>query len=149
MASNWYQDGLRFECTQCGDCGTGEPGYVWVSTREIEAIARHLEISVSEFRRRHVRKVKKRFSLVERANGDCIFYHDGCIIYPVRPSQCRSFPFWRENLARASDWEDAAVSCPGMNTGRLYSIQEIGRIRNGEVDASSLARGDEGDSRPQ
>ena len=26
----WYSEGLRFECTQCGACCSGEPGYVWV-----------------------------------------------------------------------------------------------------------------------
>ena len=27
----WYRDGLRFECTRCGACCTGAPGYVWVT----------------------------------------------------------------------------------------------------------------------
>ena len=35
----WYADGLQFECTQCGDCCTGAPGYVWVNKSEIEALA--------------------------------------------------------------------------------------------------------------
>ena len=27
----WYaEEGLAFECTGCGDCCTGAPGYVWV-----------------------------------------------------------------------------------------------------------------------
>ena len=25
----WYRDGLRFQCTQCGNCCTGDPGVVW------------------------------------------------------------------------------------------------------------------------
>ena len=37
-ADPWYADGLRFECTQCGDCCSGEPGYVWVDEDEIESM---------------------------------------------------------------------------------------------------------------
>ena len=31
----WYKDGLGFQCTQCGDCCTGAPGYVWINAAEI------------------------------------------------------------------------------------------------------------------
>lgn len=136
MSSRWYRDGLRFECTQCGDCCTGAPGHVWVSPEEIQALADHLDLGTSEFRRRFVRKVKGRHSLVERANGDCVFYQEGCLVYAVRPSQCRSFPFWRENLARPEAWDEAAGECPGMNSGRLYSPEEIRLIQRGDRDAS-------------
>ena len=27
----WYHLGLRFQCTGCGDCCTGAPGYVWIN----------------------------------------------------------------------------------------------------------------------
>ena len=42
MADPWYQDGLRFTCTRCGNCCTGAPGYVWVTPAELEALAAHL-----------------------------------------------------------------------------------------------------------
>ncbi len=38
----WYQDGLKFRCTGCGDCCTGAPGYVWVNKEEIAALAVYL-----------------------------------------------------------------------------------------------------------
>ena len=28
MSDPWYNDGLRFTCTRCGHCCTGEPGFV-------------------------------------------------------------------------------------------------------------------------
>ena len=40
----WYRDGLRFECTQCGKCCTGAPGYVWLTIPEIYRIAEFLGI---------------------------------------------------------------------------------------------------------
>jgi len=38
----WYAHGLHFECTRCGDCCRGAPGYVWVREEEVERIARFL-----------------------------------------------------------------------------------------------------------
>lgn len=136
MRRPWYPEGLRFSCTQCGDCCTGRPGYVWVSPSEVEAIATLLEISLEEMAKRYLRNVGSRVSLIERPNGDCVFYSSGCTIYPVRPVQCRTFPFWPENLRTAADWGEAASECPGMGKGRLYSPQEIAQIRDGKADAS-------------
>ena len=51
----WYKDGLRFTCTQCGDCCTGEPGYVWVTEEEMKQIAEYRGISIGEFRINHTK----------------------------------------------------------------------------------------------
>src|SRR3990172_7081258 len=94
----WFQDGLRFQCTECGDCCTGAPGYVWVGRDEIAELAEHLGVSVADFERKYVRRVGSRKSLIEYANGDCVFF-DGasrkCTVYQARPLQCRTWPFWQ------------------------------------------------------
>ena len=64
-AKPWFQDGLRFECSQCGDCCTGAPGYVWVNREEIAALAAKVGLEVAEFEQRYVRSVGVRKSLVE------------------------------------------------------------------------------------
>jgi Fe-S-cluster containining protein len=121
----WYKDGLKFECTQCGKCCTGAPGYVWVSVEEIYRIAEFLGMRERDFIRQYVRKVNQRFSLIELPNGNCIFYEKGCKIYPARPIQCRTFPFWKEITATPASWEQAASECPGMNTGKHYTAEEV------------------------
>ena len=35
----WYAEGLKFTCTQCGNCCTGGPGFVWISREEIRRLA--------------------------------------------------------------------------------------------------------------
>lgn len=125
----WYQAGLRFECQRCGGCCRGEPGYVWVRDPEIVAIARLLDLAREETMRRYVRQVFGDYSLVEHDNGDCVFWSpNGCLIYPVRPTQCRTFPFWDENVRSPQGWETAARRCPGVNSGRLHTREEIDHL---------------------
>ena len=97
--AEWYADGLHFECTRCNQCCTGEPGYVWVDRNRVVSIADFLAMTVREFLTRYCRRVWWRVSLKEMDNGDCVFLTpQGCSIYPVRPEQCRSFPFWPDRL---------------------------------------------------
>ncbi len=127
-------EGARFECFQCGNCCSGSPGYVRFSPEESERMAAHLGIDVDEFLRRYARKRGGRWSLkeIETEGGyDCVFLaRDAetgsarCSIYPVRPEQCRTWPFWPENLKSPEAWESAAEGCPGMR--RLGQTQRRG-----------------------
>ena len=124
----WYYDGLRFECAQCGGCCTGAPGYVWVNKSEIEAMATAVHLDVDEFERRYVRRVGMRKSLIERANGDCVFFHGEsrtCQFYSARPRQCRTWPFWASNLASPAAWQQMCDRCPGGDRGPLVPIGKI------------------------
>ena len=129
----WYSDGLRFECSECGDCCTGAPGYVWVNHEEIEQLAAQLQMTdVDEFERQYVRKVGIRKSLVEFPNGDCVFFDNeqrNCQVYQARPRQCRTWPFWDSNLRSPADWERTCESCPGSGKGTLHQIETIEQRR--------------------
>lgn len=114
----WYKDGLRFTCTGCGKCCTGNPGYVWVTVEEMGAMAKVLGISIDEFKRKYIRQRDNRYSLVEmkHRNYDCVFLRDNkCLVYQARPNQCRTFPWWKENLHCKESWEIASRSCEGIN----------------------------------
>ena len=123
----WYRDGLAFACTRCGACCTGAPGYVWVNADEIAHLAEHRGESAEAFALKFVRQVGDRFSLIERPGGDCIFWDRqvGCTVYPARPAQCQTWPFWPENIASAEDWEHVTGICPGSGQGRLFSVEEV------------------------
>lgn len=133
--NKWYGSGLRFACSQCGNCCTGPPGYVWVTREEIRRISVYLGREDDWLAREHLRRIGFRHSLVEKANGDCVFLvstgngHRGCSIYPVRPLQCRTWPFWTQNLTSPSAWAAAGEVCPGMNNGRRFTVEEIEAIR--------------------
>lgn len=127
----WYGDGLAFTCTGCGSCCRGE-GYVWMTQPEIEAIAALLGITSSDFGRRYLRRVGRSLSLIERPNHDCIFWDGGCTVYAARPTQCRTFPFWPENLETPGAWESVVSHCPGAGEGRHYDLVEIRRLKGGD-----------------
>lgn len=124
----WYQDGLRFACTRCGNCCGGAPGYCWVSDGEIAQLALRLGMSEPAFRRRYTRHVPGRgISLTEKTNFDCVFFERGrgCTVYEDRPQQCRTWPFWRSNLSNRDQWALASEGCPGMDQGPLHDVASI------------------------
>jgi uncharacterized protein len=131
VASAWYADGLRFACTQCGACCSGAPGYVWVDGDEIDAIAAQLGLTAEQVNLRYVRRVGRGRSLLEKPGGDCIFLErrpagsTGCQIHAVRPTQCRTWPFWKSNLASAEAWRQAARGCPGIGRERTHALATI------------------------
>jgi Fe-S-cluster containining protein len=127
MSNAWYQDGLYFRCTRCGNCCTGAPGFVWVNDEEIRRIAEHRGEPVEEVRGLYTMRAREGRSLREKANGDCVFFDRaaGCTIYPVRPRQCRTWPFWESNVATPDTWQRTREVCPGAGTGDFVSEEEI------------------------
>lgn len=139
----WYADGLQFTCTQCGNCCTGGPGFVWISQEEIVRLAEYLKLSPEQVVEQYCRKVDGRYSLTERrtadGNYDCIFLKElegpltanrrkACSVYPARPLQCRTWPFWSENLRDRKNWDRSAKRCHGMNSGRQFTLEQIRQI---------------------
>lgn len=122
---HFFDEGLCFECQQCGACCTGAPGTIYVSGEEIDAIAQYLEITVAAALADFLYPYKNSFSIREDAAGNCFFYKGGCTIYTVRPLQCRSFPFWFENVRTRANWQAMSRQCPGIGRGRRYTREEI------------------------
>jgi hypothetical protein len=130
-AEPWYQSGLSFACTGCGGCCSGFPGFVWVTDEELAAIADYVGDAVGAVRLLRTLPVSGRTSLTEYANGDCTFFDSRtrrCTIYPVRPAQCRTWPFWRSNLASPAKWSETAAGCPGIGQGPVIPVEEIERL---------------------
>jgi len=118
------QEGYNYQfdthaCEACGGhCCTGETGYIWAKYAEIEKMAAFVHLSVEDFATMYLRKVKHRYSLTEKMIGEenyaCIFFDESikrCTIYPVRPLQCRTFPFWEQFK---HDEEEVKKECPGI-----------------------------------
>ena len=138
--SVWYANGLRFQCTQCGNCCSGGPGFVWITEDDMHRIAAHLRMPLEQFTQTYVRRIGNEFSLTEKPNYDCVFLtrdgsgKTGCSIYPVRPTQCRTWPFWDHNLRSPAAWKNASergAGCPGMCDANapVYPLEHIEKCR--------------------
>jgi Fe-S-cluster containining protein len=142
IGTEWYAEGLRFSCTGCGNCCTGPPGYVWFTAWEGKRIAALLGIDEDAFYRQYTRKAGRRWSLTENHTEhgyDCVFLDRRsasgkaiCSVYEARPAQCRSWPFWPENLQTQRHWRSTkrATPCPGMDSGEFIPLEEIHRRRD-------------------
>jgi len=125
---SWYADGLRFECTRCSRCCLDhkDPAFVYLTRAEVKALARHLRMSLKAF--------KKDYTTTD--DGDLVLKNDGprcillgedglCAAYACRPRQCRTWPFWHENLIRHAWNGPVKALCPGIDQGRLHTREEI------------------------
>lgn len=121
----FFDNGIRFECRQCGKCCTGAPGTIYVGKDEIDKIAEFLQIPVSRFIDKYLYPYKDNHSIFEDNQGCCLFYKDGCRIYPVRPVQCKTYPFWFENLRSETRWRKVEKECPGIGKGNLFPKEKI------------------------
>lgn len=105
-------------CEGCsGNCCIGAPGFTWVGQGEINEISDFLGVQAKDFVRDYTKRVGHRFCLKELSiSGSlhCVFFDDHtkqCSIYPVRPAQCRTFPFWDHFKKHP---EEALTECPGV-----------------------------------
>jgi uncharacterized protein len=105
-------------CASCnGACCIGESGYIWLTPKEIKKMSEYLTLDERHFREEYLIKVGYRFSIKERKVGEsyeCLFFDTnagGCSVYPVRPTQCRTFPFWNHFRKHPSE---VKAECPGI-----------------------------------
>lgn len=142
----FYDDGLRFQCQMCRYCCSSEPGFVYLSDKEIEAEAAYLGLNRDEFMKIYCRLVDfgeyYLVSLREKSNYDCIFLtENGCSVYPVRPHQCSQYPFWKNIMESREAWENEKQYCPGIGKGDLIPKKEIEkRMKDGDMPLMILKR---------
>ena len=123
-----YKDGFDygFDSSACASCGgaccTGESGVIDVNKHEMERIASFLEMEVEAFKNKYLYKVGYRYSLKENevdGEYECVFFDrqsGGCKVYPARPLQCRTFPFWEYFKTHK---EELKNECPGIVDGTI------------------------------
>ena len=122
--------GLRFECTGCGGCCTarGEYAHVYLNPDEAGELADHLHISVKEFRKRYTFKDEYGYTQLRFDDSTCVFLERGtkrCTVYGARPTQCRTFPFWRDLIADGKWTPEARELCEGIGRGPTHRLTDV------------------------
>lgn len=139
--------GLRFQCIGCGDC-CRRPGEVRFDDETFEGIAKHLRLSLEEFRQTyhvHFDPNDKETWIVENASDEaCPFLvEDRCSIHSVRPRQCRTYPFWPEILESRYAWRQEKKECPGIGIGPLFDpdiVRQLCEAEENQLPVSCLTK---------
>ena len=145
---DWFQKGLQFSCQMCGHCCSGSSGSVRFTEDEAMKMASHVKVSkevfYKDFTRRRGSKKSKYYELKEQrtpdGDYDCIFLDrvtmpgkSICSLYDARPAQCRTWPFWEENLVTEKAWiavSKGVEGCAGIGVGRLVPYEDIIKQRD-------------------
>lgn len=127
-SSPWYKDGLRFTCTACGECckAHGEYSHVYLTTPEVAPLAAALDLTEEAFLKEHCTE-DRGWIVLKAEDPACPFLskEGRCNVYEARPMQCRTWPFWKENL-QESHWKGPVKAiCPGLDSGQLHSAEDL------------------------
>jgi len=136
MAEKFWHNGLKFECQRCDYCCTFSGGMVTAAEIEFQKIAEFLNLDFEQFLEIYTTEIDGYRSLKSTSQGPCIFYDNGCSIYPVRPTQCRTYPFWRDILKSNTRWDNEAQNCRGINCGKNWeknTIQSLLKLNKQEL----------------
>lgn len=114
---------MRFACQSgCTKC-CEQRGYVYLSAADLPRIAAHLGIAARAFERQYVYRTRNFLRLRKPRAAQCHFLKaEGCAVHPVKPVQCRVFPFWPELVEGRREWTRTAEYCPGIGMGPLIKI---------------------------
>ncbi|HAG90573.1 MAG TPA: zinc/iron-chelating domain-containing protein [Bdellovibrionales bacterium] len=130
--SKFIEKGLHFQCQGSGKCcvSRGEYGEVYLTREDRKKMAEHLGLSVGEFKKKYCAGADGVWGLIQPEGlEDCIFLKDKrCQVYEARPTQCRTWPFWPENM-NAKAWKKEVVAfCPGAQVTTKKSLRSSKEI---------------------
>ena len=141
---------VRFECIKCGECCRRKGLIVTVTGRDVARLSSTLGMAAPDLLRaldfyvlpengtapkglRDTPLLKTEsgnayMALRKMESGDCIFLKDNqCMIHPIRPFVCRTFPFVFRNVAGERKWGLSSMKdiCPGLGEGSRVTEQEL------------------------
>jgi Fe-S-cluster containining protein len=104
-----------FKCTMCGNCcHYGKDEYIKITKREYSVISNYLKVSPARMLKQYVKIVKRNF-LLRRKNYKCILLlHNKCLIQSIKPVQCKTWPYWKENYHKRQFKRHVMVKCKGI-----------------------------------
>src|ERR1035441_1032325 len=96
-------EALRFQCQPgCTAC-CEQRGYVYLTEADLVRAATFVGMTAPAFERKFVYRTAGQLRLRVPRLSQCHFLRDGgCSIHPAKPTQCRIFPFWPEQVDRKS-----------------------------------------------
>jgi Fe-S-cluster containining protein len=114
----------RLDCVKCPSLCCRMAGYVRVSREDIRRLAKHLNLTVPEFERRHIVQVtRKGEKRIKEGFKSCQFLTEDrlCGVYTARPADCRGYVCWNQEDETVYDFA-------------VFLQEGIGKLRDREKD---------------
>tara|TARA_B110000116_G_C16611584_1_gene479664 strand:+ start:66 stop:515 length:450 start_codon:yes stop_codon:yes gene_type:complete len=123
---------INFKCQGSSNCcvSRNSYGYVYLDKNDTKKLSNYVKLSIKKFLKIYCDETDGFTHFKENnKNGKCQFLSKKkCTIYNARPTQCRTWPFWDENM-NAKTWnEEISKFCPGIGKGKIYSAKKIKEI---------------------
>lgn len=100
-------------------------GYVEVSRRDTQRLAKFLGLTKREFEEKHiVKKMRNRAKLIKTWDKTCQFLTDGrrCSVYAARPTLCRQYNCWEDEDTTVYEY----ASFVQLSVKRLRKLEKDG-----------------------
>lgn len=109
------QELKNFKCKKCGNCCKAT-GFVHISKSETKKIADYLNMDYYEFKKKFTEWILFGGRVLKvKDDASCIFLEKNlCKIYEVRPTQCKTFPFWESVVNDDSEVNYIKSYCKGL-----------------------------------
>ena len=116
---------------------------VYINEAEGKAISNSLKLTKKEFYSNYTKEIEDEngdlyTTLISKpskssdptSGSECIFLDDKkCSIYSVRPTQCRTYPFW-PSIMSESEWNSESKLCEGIDRTGDNSISKDAVLQN-------------------
>ncbi len=127
----WWSEGIRFQCQGSGKCcvSRGSYGYVYVTLDDRKRLAKFFQLPVQTFTKKYCDRDSNGFWKLNEFRAECQFLRGkSCDVYEARPTQCKTWPFWPENMSAKAWSKEVAKFCPGVGKGKVWTEREISQV---------------------
>lgn len=124
----WWDKGVQFECQGSAKCciSRGQYGHVYLTRSDRKALAELFGMSTRAFSKEYCIKKELDIWQLKGFEEACVFLKNNkCTVYKARPTQCRTWPFWPENMSPKAWSKEVKSFCPGVGKGKTWTAEEI------------------------
>ena len=106
----------------------GDYAHVYLNEPDLARLAAHVGMTARDFRRRYTVRDELGWTELDFSERCCPFLNEPggrCSVYTARPTQCRTFPFWRE-FVQNEEWTPAVHAlCEGIGEGPVHAAEKV------------------------
>lgn len=125
LSKYFYSEGIRFKCQECGCCCDIIDGVVYLTSKDLRNLSVFFNLDLEYFKSKYTTITEEGLTVIKDTHpSKCRFQQNNkCSVYPVRPTQCRLYPFWSTLMKNEIIF--SKEKCPGIGKGELVDFNKI------------------------